>query len=91
MLSNSLGAQNVNLFPNPTSSIVNIETKFLAGTKYTIEVQSLLGETIFSFETKSIENNSLQIDFSAYANGIYILNIKQENRSVSVKRIMVNK
>jgi hypothetical protein len=91
ILSNSLSEQNVTIYPNPTNSVVNIETKFLAGTKFTVEVQNLLGETIFSFDTKTIENNNPQIDFSSFANGIYILNIKQENRLVSANRIILNR
>jgi hypothetical protein len=91
ILSNSLSKQNVTIYPNPTNSVVNIETKFLAGTKFTVEVQNLLGETIFSFDTKTIENNNPQVDFSNYPNGIYILNIKQENRLVSANRIILNR
>lgn len=76
---------NIAVFPNPTSGIFQI-----ANTKYQIsnsEVYNLLGECVH----KHIGTfSNLQINLANQPNGIYFLNIKTEQGTIS-KKLIINK
>lgn len=67
------------VFPNPTSSYINIKSEILI-TK--IEVFDLLGKHIL---TTGAQN---QIDVSNYQSGIYLIKLYSENRH-SIKKIVI--
>lgn len=71
-------SENIKVYPNPTNNIFNIV--FPNPTKhFTITVYSSLGQ-----ELLKISNNTL-IDISTFANGIYFLTIKQNDRNWTTK------
>ena len=65
------------IYPNPTTDIVNITAK----KDIKIDVTNLLGETITTIE------NENQIDLSRFSNGMYIFNITYNNIKVQHKVI----
>lgn len=69
----------INVYPNPTTSEVNIE---MAGI-YTFQVSNLKGETIHSGIGKGKEIISLE----QFANGIYFLRIENQLSSRTIKLI----
>ena len=70
---------NINLFPNPTSSILNVTS---VSDKATFVVYNLLGQTIMNGK---IANGS--IDVSNIHSGNYILEIS-DNESIITKRFI---
>ena len=64
----------VNIFPNPSSNIFNLEFNSNSETKIT--VTNILGEQVYFESTKSIGEYNTQIDLSNYSKGIYNLTIK---------------
>ena len=62
----------VSIYPNPTSQIVNVYSK--NGIKK-VEVFDVLGSLIFSSNKKS---DSISIDFSSYSKGIYFVAVFNE-------------
>ncbi len=65
---------NVNIYPNPSSNIFNLE--FNSDSETEILVTNILGEQVYFESTKSNGEFNTQIDLSNYSKGIYNLTIK---------------
>ena len=76
----------VNIYPNPSSNIFNLE--FYSDTKSQILVTNILGEQVYIESTKSIGEFSTQIDLSNYSKGIYNLTIKTSDGISNHKLIL---
>jgi Secretion system C-terminal sorting domain/Ig-like domain CHU_C associated len=77
--------EGINIFPNPSSGIFNIDlNEFKQGT---IEVYNQLGARVKNVELND-EKNDYQLDLSGFAKGIYILNLINDNQKIS-KKIVV--
>jgi plastocyanin len=77
---------NVNIYPNPSSNIFNLE--FNSDSKSEILVTNALGEQVYIESTKSIGEFKTQIDLSDYSKGIYNLTIKTSNDISNHKLIL---
>ncbi|MBV7268615.1 endonuclease [Winogradskyella luteola] len=75
--------QNINIFPNPIKSLLNINLK--SDVETNVEIYDVLGKRVY---TKMI-NTSKALNLQALKNGIYILKISQENSSIT-KRLVKN-
>jgi hypothetical protein len=79
---NSIDNSSISFYPNPTSSLLNIETE--AGEK-NITIFSTSGQKIYNqFHTAT----KLEIDISKFSTGIYFVEIKQNNIT---KRLKISK
>ena len=76
----------VNIFPNPSSNLFNLE--FYSDTKSKIIVTNVLGEQVYIESTKSIGEFSTQIDLSNFSTGIYNLTIKTSDGISNHKLIL---
>ena len=79
---------NVELYPNPTSGIVNIA--ITQGGTYTIELVNMLGQTVHAEEVSVSGNENLSRNFSNLTKGIYLVNVKGDNYS-STTKLTINK
>ena len=77
---------NVNIYPNPSYNIFNLE--FSSDTKSKIVVTNVLGEQVYIESTKPIGEFSTQIDLSNYSKGIYNLTIKTSDGISNHKLIL---
>ena len=68
----------IKLYPNPTSSILNIEMK---SNLKQATIYNVLGAEVLNTSTKSINTSNLK-------SGMYLLKIEDENGSVSTKRFI---
>ena len=68
-------AENVAVYPNPTSGNVNI----VANAIKQITVVNMMGQVVM---TQNVDNDNVTIDMSAFNNGMYIVNILTENGNV---------
>ena len=74
---NDLREDEIIIYPNPTTNIINITAK----KDIRIDVTNLLGETITTIENKN------QIDLSRFSDGVYIFNITYNNIIIQHKVI----
>lgn len=70
------------LYPNPSSNILNIEFSGNEGDKYQVDFIDILGRKIL---TTSSETNKLVVDISSFENGVYFVKVKQNNTKAAVK------
>jgi hypothetical protein len=75
--------QNVQLFPNPVNSNLNITN--LSNTK--VEIFNVVGQRISAYENA---NGNLNVDMTAYPNGIYFVKM-QNGKSVRTEKIKLVK
>ena len=66
----------LNIYPNPSQNIFNINLKLTTIEDVEILVTNMLGEQLYNESIKSIEDYYTQIDISDYSKGIYNLTIK---------------
>ncbi len=81
----SLGEESlegVNIFPNPSTGIVNLNLDFNLSSDVLIEMFDNQGKLIYS---TSSNNNQNQIDISNFADGIYVLHVKYEDKHSRTK------
>ena len=76
---------NVNIFPNPTTGLLNI----VASENSTVEITDLTGKQVMFTSTLNA-NVKQEINVSDFSNGMYIVKVYNENFN-SVVRIVVNK
>ena len=69
----------IEIFPNPTTGIINIESDYLNNNNFEVFIYNTQGKLIRQ------EKNSKSIDLSEYNNGLYFFTIKPGN-SVSITR-----
>ena len=68
---------NLDVYPNPTRDIFNIELNIVKISEVDIEVKSIIGVTIFSELRKLyVGNLTKKIDLSNFSKGTYLLKIK---------------
>ncbi|WP_341220732.1 T9SS type A sorting domain-containing protein [Polaribacter atrinae] len=76
---------NIQLFPNPASSLVHIKTNLLEGIT-TVSVHNLLGQIVLS---SKLENNKLELDISLLkSKGLYFMTFKNNGKS-TIKKLMI--
>jgi hypothetical protein len=73
---------NVNIFPNPTSDILNIEGNNLK----TIEIKNILGQSLTCIHTT---NYHTIIDVNSYEMGLYFLIITTTNNEESIYKVVL--
>jgi len=78
----------IELYPVPCKDYLNVHLKNQTNENFTIEINNLLGESIYFGVLNS--NNPLIIQTNNYNKGIFIVNIKKENRLISAKKIIIN-
>jgi hypothetical protein len=79
----------VDIFPNPTSGLLNIEISETNATNLTVEVTNVLGAVIAT-KVLSKVNSKEMVTFNLEGNsaGIYFVNISSDNATIS-KRVVI--
>jgi hypothetical protein len=80
---------NYRITPNPTTGIVEVFGFDSKDCKVSIIAYSLTGIKLIDIEEETL-NNSIKLDFSNFATGIYFLHIKENNKSSIFKIIKTN-
>ncbi len=77
---------NFRIHPNPTNNgRFSISTPNLIG-EVELEITNLLGQKVYN-ERHNIENQKVQVEVNDLSSGLYIVKVKQEDQSKSVKLI----
>lgn len=80
---NGFKRNNVNIYPNPVCSVLNIEVESKIDITH-IEIINLQGQIVLS-ETTNIKTNKINIEH--LCTGIYFVNINSNNQIVNVKLV----
>ena len=78
---------NLNIYPNPASGLVNIETGESIVGKTIIQIYDIEGK-LRLLKTKNVNSNNLQLDISALSDGLYIIKM-QNNNKIYRNRLMI--
>ena len=79
----------LNIFPNPTSDIININLFSSISQKIKLNIKSIVGQQIFHKELNDfIGEFSLALDLQKYPKGIYIFSIENNNIFQNYKIIL---
>lgn len=76
----------VDVYPNPSRDFININMNALNKTETDVQMVNMLGQVVY--ETKSL-NQHLVINVSEFKQGVYMINIKQNNRLLAVKKVVI--
>lgn len=76
----------ITIYPNPTNGIFNIDFK----KTNTIKVLNTMGMVVFEEKNENTTSGTKHIDLSNFANGIYIINVSNENGASNYK-VVLNK
>jgi hypothetical protein len=79
---NELTADQISVYPNPASNMLNIAFDQAQTGKRIISISNLLGETIVSQEVDLINQNRIQLPLSGLQNGAYLIHIASSDHSV---------
>lgn len=74
----------VEIFPNPATTAITIQTQVSKNEQSVIIIQNILGEEILYTKIP----NSQTIDISALQQGIYILQLRKENRIIATQKFI---
>jgi len=80
--SESFIQKSISLYPNPTSSQVNLSFENNLE-EANLKIISITGQTVF--EKQNISGNSLTLDVSVLSNGIYVVQITDDEKTLNSK------
>jgi len=81
--------RNFQLYPNPTSNLVNLSWYSDANSYSKVSITDLSGKILILRDMTSKEgNNKLELDVSELSNGIYLIELVSESKKVQRKLII---
>ncbi|HXB10978.1 MAG TPA: M43 family zinc metalloprotease [Bacteroidia bacterium] len=83
-------SREIDIFPNPSTGIINAELKFSKPSKVEMVATTVLGQTIYKWNADNITNETMKMDFSAQPGGIYFLRVSDGNSFV-VKKVVLSR
>ena len=74
----------IEIFPNPTNSLINISSKELLKGKTTISIYNIIGETVKTLTLNNL-GGSETINIDDFPSGNYIIKVSNEERTIHEK------
>jgi PKD repeat protein len=92
ILSAKESLETMNSFPNPFSENMTIAYELASTTSVELSINSIIGEQVMQIEktSKSAGKHTLNVDGSNLKNGIYLLQLKTTNGTIT-KKVIVSK
>lgn len=78
----------MDVFPNPTSGIVNIAAVGLTDGKYNVQLHDLTGKLVYTEERNANELMNTSVDLSTLTKGMYFLSVTGADRRQVVKLML---
>jgi PKD repeat protein len=79
------------VFPNPASTVLNVQASNIAAPAVTIRITNLLGETIYSVNPHVTDNSiNEKLDIQNVPTGLYLLHLEAGN-SVHTQKVLIDK
>ena len=79
----------INIYPNPTSNYINIESQAFTNKNIVVVVLNAIGQEVFRAELKSFSGFE-RIDFKEMPSGVYILRIETD-KEYAISKFIKNK
>lgn len=79
-------ANSISVYPNPAKSIVNVEFAQTYSGETKINVTDVLGKLVYE---ATANEKITQVKTEAFVSGVYFINIKQQNKIVAVKKLVI--
>lgn len=83
-------ANNVNLFPNPSTGMFNLNVALQSQENLTINVTNMLGQTVQTVSEGYTYGGSYQLDLNNQPNGVYFVEVVAGEQK-TVERIVINR
>ncbi len=78
---------NISVYPNPTTDLITLDFKTSAGLLNVLTITDLNGKVL---QQVKVTNETEQLNFSNYANGIYFLTVTENNQLIKSFKIIKN-
>ncbi len=87
---NALPGSSLNVYPNPVSTLLNVELTTMVKGNYSLELFDLSGRLVYQNQVSAIEGfNQLTLDVSGYVKGMYLLSVKDASGFTQQVRVGV--
>ncbi len=73
----------IQVYPNPTSGMVNFDLNFSKSTAVIINIMDATGKVVYKKQLKNVLDKNMQFDMSSYAPGVYHATIQFDNGLVN--------
>ena len=74
-----------NIYPNPSSGIINIKIKENQANDISISICNILGEKVSENEIQNPPSENISFDLSGYPNGVYFVKIQYGTQNIVQK------
>jgi hypothetical protein len=76
----------INIFPNPSTGVLNIDLKSVSSENINIQIVNSIGAVVLSSSAKSNETKTVSIQ--NLANGIYFVKVLEGNSVISIQKVV---
>ena len=76
---------NINIYPNPTKNILNVELGFLNEQAMHLQIINSIGQLLIE---KNINNQHSEVDLHSLSNGLYFIRIFENNNLIHSQKII---
>jgi hypothetical protein len=91
-LATSIGASaflsSIKVYPNPAANVLNIDMNSISKAETSVEIHNTLGQLVY--QTSAL-NQHLVVDTSELPMGVYFVSIRQNERTVDVKKVVIER
>lgn len=83
----------MDIFPNPTSDILNIDYSVTSSAKISFDVFNIIGQSVHSIAPENLSSGEYrnQINTANFNNGVYFVALKEGNKVVKTLKFIVSK
>ncbi len=71
-----------NIYPNPTTDVLNVESYFISKKNIQYTIYNSVGQCMYQSTDANVYSNTKQIDVSRYAGGMYFIQVTDGNEKV---------
>jgi hypothetical protein len=87
-VSQNLSRRTFSIYPNPTSTFVNVELQQYQGHNVVIQVLNAVGQKMYSATVKEVTDQTFQIDMQQYPSGMYLIHVTAAGLEPMAKKVM---
>lgn len=81
----------MNVYPNPAQTEVNLDYRFSQSVNLDVRLVNALGQIVYATKMPNVEAGTATLNVSNLMNGVYMIQVTDENQRQSVKRLMIQK